>query len=148
MYNLIHKEFNAMIECLGDYNLVDETNQQMLLPSVGLVHLKYRNKYVFINIFFSIDHAIKKMQRVFQGYIWGIEYKLADLDKFSELNFGTESLKCFSLDYYEGSTEEKVKAVAEFFAKLLSHQELQPMYRGEYSWSNKYIKSTWEGTDR
>ena len=148
MYKLIYDEFGAMIDRLGDYHLVDETDQQMLLPPYGLLHLKYRNQYVFINIYFSVDHAIKEMRSVFHGYIWGRDFVLADLDKFSKLNFGTESLKYFSLEYYEGSTEEKVKAVADFFAKLLSHQELQPMYRGEYSWSNKYIKSTWKGTDR
>jgi hypothetical protein len=148
LHQKIISEFNSVVKQLGCYSFLEESEEIILKDDIKALYIRFTNEHIQISFFFSEYGESIDKSSIFKSHIFGKGICLVDLDKFSEINFGKDSLKFFSLHYYSGSTDEKVKAIGKFFFILLSHPELKVIYDGQYSWSNKYIKSAWEGTDR
>jgi hypothetical protein len=56
------------------------------------------------------------------------------------------SIEMFSLNYYTGTIEEKIRSCFEFIVKVLSHPELLRVYEGDY-YTNEYYKPWYEGNN-
>ena len=148
IHQIIFKELSINIKNLGDYNFVGSCDEYILKDAHKAVNILYKNKYSKIQFFFAEYGAISELCSRFQAALYNDRYILADLDKFSEIKYGKESLRWFSLNAYTGNKEERVKAAAAFFFKLLNHPELQPIYIGQFVESNEYLKSVWEHTGK
>jgi hypothetical protein len=68
------------------------------------------------------------------------------LDKFVQKHPDLGSIEMFSLNYYTGTIEEKIRSCFEFILKVLSHPELLRVYEGDY-YTNEYYKPWYEGNN-
>ncbi|MBX9891522.1 MAG: hypothetical protein K2Y12_04295 [Chitinophagaceae bacterium] len=148
IHQIIYRELSINIKNLGDYNFVGTINEFVLKDGHKAVNILFKNKYSKIQFFFAEYGAISELCSRFQAELYNDRYILVHLDKFSEIKYGKESLRMFSLNAYTGDKEECVKAAAAFFFKLLSHPELQPIYIGQFVEINDYLKSVWEHTGK
>ncbi len=62
-----------------------------------------------------------------------------DLEKFVQKHPDLGSIKMFSLNYYTGTIEEKIRSCFEFIVRVLSQPELLRVYEGDY-YTNEYYK--------
>lgn len=148
IHQIIYRELSINIKNLGEYNFVGTINEFVLKDAHKAVNILFKNKYSKIQFFFAEYGAISELCSRFQAELYNDRYILVDLDKFSEIKYGKESLRMFSLNAYTGDKEARVKAAAAFFFKLLSHPELQPIYIGQFVEINDYLKSVWEHTGK
>lgn len=86
---------------------------------------------------------------VFGISIWQPKLKESlgiDLDKFVQKHPNLGSIEMFSLNYYTGTIEEKIRSCFEFIVRVLSHPELLRVYEGDY-YTNEYYKPWYEGNN-
>ncbi len=148
IHQIIYNELSAHVAKLGSYNFVGSIKEFVLKDTYKAVTIHFKNKYAQIQFFFAEYGATSELRNKFDVALFNDRYILVDLDKFSEIKYGKESLRWFSLNAYTGNKEERVKSAAAFFFKLLSHPELQPIYIGQFVEINDYLKSVWEHTGK
>lgn len=68
-------------------------------------------------------------------------------EKYLAKNHGKDALKKMSLNYYDGSFEEKLQQFILFFEHVLNDSFMKDMLTGR-AWSDDYYKHLWEEYDR
>ena len=150
LYDLVISQKNILNDFLVAKGFVPKVEVKKD-PDADLLCIEFdkSNHSVWIYMIFCGINYYKEETNSFGISIWQPNLKEShgiDLDKFVQKHPDLGSIEMFSLNYYTGTIEEKIRSCFEFIVKVLSHPELLRVYEGDY-YTNEYYKPWYEGNN-
>jgi hypothetical protein len=147
LYSLVISKSTLLDQFLLSQNLIPKDKK--IDGRLLILFYERQDSSVRIYIVFCGINGYGEPVNVFGISIWQPKLKESlgiDLDKFVQKHPNLGSIEMFSLNYYTGTIEEKIRSCFEFIVRVLSHPELLRVYEGDY-YTNEYYKPWYEGNN-